>query len=79
MSQPPHLTIVGQPQPSGIRNRLLRTLSADDLSRLQRHLEPVPLRRGDVMIEPNQPIEQVYFPEDAISSVVATTRGGRRI
>jgi CRP-like cAMP-binding protein len=79
MSQSPHPTLVGQPRASGIRNRLLRTLSADDLSRLQRHLEPVPLRRGDVMIEPNQPIEQVYFPEDAISSVVATTRGGRRI
>ena len=79
MSQSPHPTLVGQPRASGIRNRLLRTLSADDLSRLQRHLEPVPLRRGDVMTEPNQPIEQVYFPEDAISSVVATTRGGRRI
>jgi CRP-like cAMP-binding protein len=79
MTQTPHLPIVGQQQSSGIRNRLLRTLSSDDLSLLQPHLEAVSLGRGDVMIDANRPIEQAYFPEDSISSVVAITPRGRRI
>ena len=59
MPQPPHLTVVGHPEPTGIRNKLLRSLSADDLALLQPHLEAVQLERGDMMIEPNQPIRQV--------------------
>jgi hypothetical protein len=68
MSHPPHLTIVGPSRPSGIRNKLLRSLSADDLALLQPHLEVVQLERGDVMIAPQQPIRHVYFPEDSIGS-----------
>src|SRR3954463_14548217 len=79
MSQPPHLTIVGQTKPSIIRNTLLRALSADDLALLQPHLEVVELKRGDVVAEPNKPIQHVVFPEDAIISAVASTPDGRRI
>src|SRR3954464_8295742 len=79
MSQLPHLTIVGHPKPSIRNNLLLRTLSADDLALLQPHLEVVELKRGDVVAEPNKPIQHVAFPEDAIISVVASTPDGRRI
>jgi CRP-like cAMP-binding protein len=79
MSHPPHLTIVGHSKPSGIRNKLLRSLAADDLALLQPHLEVIQLERGDVMIEPNQPIRHVYFPEDSIGSIVATVADHRRI
>jgi CRP-like cAMP-binding protein len=79
MPQPPHLTVVGHPQPTGIRNKLLRSLSADDLALLQPHLEAVQLERGDMMIEPNQPIRHVYFPENSIGSIVATVADHRRI
>jgi CRP-like cAMP-binding protein len=79
MSQLPHLTIVGHPKPSIICNTLLLTLSADDLALLQPHLEVIELKRGDVIAEPNKPIQHVVFPEDAIISVVASTPDGRRI
>src|SRR5215208_6026155 len=79
MSQPPHLTIVAHPKPSLIRNNLLQTLSSVDLALLQPHLELVDLNRGDVIAEPNKPIQHVVFPEDAIISVVASTPDGRRI
>src|SRR5215212_2236782 len=79
MSQPPHLTVVGRPKPSIIRNNLLRALSADDLALLQPHLEVIESKRGDVVAEPNKPIQHVVFPEDAIISVVASTPDGRRI
>ncbi len=79
MSQPPLLTIVRHPKPSIIRNTLLQALSAGDLARLQPHLEVVELTRGDVVAEPNKPIQHVVFPEDAIASVVASTPDGRRI
>jgi len=79
MSQPPHLTIVGHPKPSITCNTLLLTLSADDLALLQPHLEVIALKRGDVIVEPNKPIQHVVFPEDAIISVVASTPDGRRI
>jgi CRP-like cAMP-binding protein len=68
---------IGQPT---LHNRLLRALSAQDFGLLQPHLSGVTLNRGDVIIEPNEPIEQVHFPEQGISSIVTTTVGdGRRI
>ena len=79
MSHLPHLTIVGHSKPSIICNTLLRTLSADDLALLQPHLEVIELKRGDVVAEPNKPIQYVVFPEDAVISVVASTPDGRRI
>ena len=79
MSQPPHLTIVGHPKPSIICNALLRALSADDLALVQPHLEVIQSKRGDIVAEPNKPIQHAVFPEDAIISIVASTPGGRRI
>ena len=76
---PPHLTIVDHLKPSILRNNLLQALSANDLALLQPHLEGVELERGDVIVEPNKPIQHVVFPEDAIISVVVSTPGGRRI
>src|SRR3954465_13568947 len=77
MSQPPHLPIVGHPKPSIIHNTLLRAVSADDLALLQPHLEVVELKRGDVVAEPNKPIQHVAFLAHAIISVVASTPDGR--
>ena len=77
MSQPPHLSVVPQVQSSA--NRLLRALGPDDVNLLAAHLEPVSLKRGDVMNHPNERIEHVYFPVDCVGSVVAVTREGRRI
>jgi CRP-like cAMP-binding protein len=62
-----------------VHNRLLRTLSPEDFGLLQPHLEHVTVNRGDVLIEPNEPIEHIHFPEHGIASVVANTSDGRRI
>ena len=62
-----------------IRNRLLATLPPADFSLLEPQLECVPLPVGTRLVEPHTPIEHVYFLEQGIASVVATTPQGRRI
>ncbi len=51
------------PQQSALRNQLLARLAPEDFAPLQRLLEPVELELRRVLIEPNQPIEHVYFHE----------------
>ncbi len=68
---------MSQPTRSTVRNLLLRALSAQDFALLQMYLEPVPLNRGDVLVEPNEPIEHTYFLEDGIGSVVGTVDSHR--
>jgi CRP-like cAMP-binding protein len=67
------------PAEVAIRNRLLATLSPADFRLLQPQLEPVPLPVRTCLSEPNMPIEHVYFLEEGIASVVATTPQDRRI
>ena len=57
--------------PAPSRNRLLSALSEEDFERLKPHLEPVTLKRGQVLHKPRWPIEHVYFIEDGLVSVVA--------
>ncbi|HST95271.1 MAG TPA: Crp/Fnr family transcriptional regulator [Microvirga sp.] len=65
-----------QPQVS-IQNRLLTALSPEDFASLQAHLEPVKFELRQVLIEPNQPIEHVYFPEAGMSSVTNNSADGK--
>ena len=60
-----------------IRNRLLRAISSDDFARLIPHLEPVALRLREVLVVPNQPIQNVYFIEEGLASVVAISADDR--
>ena len=60
-----------------VRNRLLAALSQDDFALLEPMLERVPLPLRLNLIEANQPIRHVYFPESGISSTVANTDEGR--
>jgi hypothetical protein len=62
--------------PEAVRNRLRLALSLPDLSLLEPWLERVPLPVAMRLIEPNTPIEHVYFLEQGIASVVATTPQG---
>jgi len=77
--QPPHAQIFSGRQTATVCNRLLSSLSAHDFSLLEAQLEPVPLPVRTRLIEPNTPIEHVYFIEEGIASVVAATAQGRRI
>jgi CRP-like cAMP-binding protein len=65
------------PQQISIGNRLLASLSLEDIATLQPHLEPVPLPVRQVLIEPNTPIAHVYFPETGMSSVTNNSSGGK--
>jgi CRP-like cAMP-binding protein len=59
------------------RNRLLSALPRKDFARLRRgHLTTVTLERKDPVWEPNQTIEVVYFPLDAVVSVLAVADSG---
>jgi CRP-like cAMP-binding protein len=66
---------VSVPQQSSIRNRLLAGLPPEDFDALQAHLEPVELELKQVLIEPDQPIEHVYFPQTGYTSIVTTIPG----
>jgi CRP-like cAMP-binding protein len=65
--------------PEAVRNRLLLALSGQDFGLLQSHLKRVPLPVGTRLVGPNTPIEHVYFLEEGIASVMATTPQDRRI
>jgi CRP-like cAMP-binding protein len=55
---------------TGPRNRILRTLPAEDYERLSLGLEHVSLEPSQVLYEPDTPIEFVYFIENGVASVV---------
>lgn len=62
------------PQPN--HNHLLAALPAFDLKRLMPHLEQVSLVLGDVLYEPGDTLRHVYFPTDAIVSLLHVTENG---
>src|SRR4051812_48623601 len=68
---------MAHPQQASVRNRLLADLKPDAFWLLQPHLEPVPLGLRQWVIETQQPIQHVTFPEHGIVSVLADTSQGR--
>jgi CRP-like cAMP-binding protein len=66
----------GGPEP---RNRILEALPAEDRERLEGSLERQSLAMRRVVIEPNQPIEEVWFPVDAVVSILGLLEDGSGI
>ncbi len=62
--------------PHDLENLILAALPREERSQLQPYLEFVPLKSGDVLWEPNQRIESVYFPTSGMVSFVAVMRNG---
>ncbi|MEO6828565.1 MAG: Crp/Fnr family transcriptional regulator, partial [Acidobacteriaceae bacterium] len=60
-------------------NLLLAGLPAEELHRLERFLEPVELKLRQNLAEPEQAISYVYFPIDAVGSVVQTMSSGSTV
>ncbi|MDP9457626.1 MAG: Crp/Fnr family transcriptional regulator [Actinomycetota bacterium] len=60
-------------------NRLLAALPGEEFERLWPHLETVALEFEETLIEPNVPIEHVYFPIDCVTSLIATMENGQRV
>lgn len=59
------------------KNHILNALPEEDYKRLHPHLEQVKLALGDILYRSDEPIKYVYFPHDAMASVIATTTEGQ--
>ena len=59
------------------KNHILNALPDEDYHRLHKHLEEVQLTLGQVLYRPEEPIKYVYFPNDSMNSVIATTSDGQ--
>jgi CRP-like cAMP-binding protein len=67
---------MSQPQ-SAVRNRLLKSLSAEDYRLLQPHLQPFQLELRAMVTEPDTAITHVFFVESGIISLLAQSPEGR--
>jgi CRP-like cAMP-binding protein len=60
-------------------NRFLRLLPPTDLALFEAHLHVVEMSHGQVLAEPYQAIEKLYFPHGGIVSYVVAMRDGNMI
>ena len=60
-------------------NRILDTLPQNIFAALQPHLKSVDLAFGDIVANPDQPVEQVYFPHTGVISLVVEMEVGDMI
>jgi len=65
--------------PPSLSNQLLAALPSNVLALLNSDLEPVSLPQGVVLLEPEDPIERVYFPETGMISLLVVTREGEAV
>lgn len=63
-------------QQSSVGNLLLRYCSREDFDRLQPYLTRVHLETRMILVQPNEPIEQIYFPEGGVISIVSELDSG---
>jgi CRP-like cAMP-binding protein len=68
-------TIRPPARPKQNANQLLAALPPKDYARLRSELATVPMKQKQILWEPNRPIEAVYFPIDAVASILALTDG----
>jgi CRP-like cAMP-binding protein len=64
--------------PNG-RNRLLAALDPEDVELLSAHLKSSHLRQGVVLQEAGDPMDQVYFPQSGMISVLAVMEAGNGV
>ncbi|MDZ8135287.1 MAG: Crp/Fnr family transcriptional regulator [Nostoc sp. DedQUE04] len=60
-------------------NKLLAALPTSDYERLLPHLKLVSLPTRQVLYEPGEPITHVYFPQNAVVSIVTCMRDGSTV
>jgi CRP-like cAMP-binding protein len=60
-------------------NNLLARMAPDDLESIAPHLELVHLAHSQILIEPHEPIRQMYFPVTALGSLVAVLADGSTV
>jgi len=57
-------------------NQILAALPTSEYQRLAKHLKPVKLISGTILLEPNEPIQTIYFPQRAMISLVSIMMDG---
>jgi CRP-like cAMP-binding protein len=62
-----------------LKNLLLGSLPQTVFGQLKPHLQPVRLEQGQILFESGDSVDFVYFPEDAIISLVVTLLTGEAI
>ena len=70
---------MSQPQQTTVRNRLLKALAPADFALLQPHLEPTKVELKQTLIEPNQPLKRVFFPESGYGSLATEASEGSKV
>jgi len=60
-------------------NRLLAALPPDTLALLDRDLRQVSLQQGAILLEPGDPLEDIYFPQTGLISLLVIGRDGGAI
>lgn len=58
------------------KNHILAALSQEETRRLRPHLQPVSFKLREVLSSPGDPARYVYFPLNAVVSLIATMQGG---
>jgi CRP-like cAMP-binding protein len=71
-----HAQTNSMPDGGTVRNQLLRTLSRSDFAMIRPFLSPVDLPLGMKLDDPGEPIDDVYFLEAGICSVVVAGENG---
>ena len=61
------------------RNLFFANLASADREALSPHLKPLAASKGDVLLEPGQRVEKVYFPIDAAVSLLVPLDSGREV
>ncbi len=64
-------------QKSATKNYILNSLPKEDYERLLPDLEQVNLSIGEIIYQAEEPIKHVYFPNNAMISVIANTFSGQ--
>jgi CRP-like cAMP-binding protein len=67
------------PVRAGSNNRLLATLSPRDYAQLAGGLEQVTLTYGQILYEPGEEMQAVYFPSDCLVSLLTLVEGHRAL
>lgn len=62
-----------------LKNLMLSSLTKPDLEILRPHLEPIDLKLGQIILQPESDIDYVYFPHSGIISVIIVTPDMRRL
>jgi CRP-like cAMP-binding protein len=66
-------------QHSPLSNRILASLPASDFQQVSQRLEPVVLKFSQVLYEPGNAIEHVYFPVNSMVSLLTLVDRGRTL